>query len=453
MFHNNLKSITSILILRLFLSNLWAQEGGERIERIIIEGNDVTQERIILQELQHELGVPFDSTTAELERRRLYNLGIFQYVDISQRKGPDNKTELVVYVTETYRFIPFPIFYYMEETGWSYGAGFSNLNFRGLNERLDMTAATGGETTYAINFSDPWIYGEQISFSARIANTFRTNRAHPFRTQIREVVIGAGKTSPSKTFGISAAFGYVKRDLIWTDIDPTASLTDTSDLQHSNIELVLSALWRTTDIWRDPTKGFQLSITYWPIIGVDEQSPNFSLMFGSAAIYRLLHDGDHPLVLALGLRVSHFNVATPIYARQYLGSTWIRGYSFRPPQEPTDRSDENYENEYAKYVMDYNEWIALLQTNNILAGGIELRQTLMPRQIWRGIEVGLQGVLFADIGWGYGPETPLSESEPLTGFGAGLRLYLPVNIMIAFDIALDQLGGGIRFHGRIGHRF
>ncbi|MCH7521658.1 MAG: hypothetical protein IIB42_08195, partial [Candidatus Marinimicrobia bacterium] len=127
---------------------LWAQTGPPIIVRIVIEGNVVTRDHIILRELSHPLLQKFDSTLVRDDQNRLYNLKLFESVAIYTRPTIPGQAELVVQVVETIRIIPLPIIYYLDDVGWSYGGGVSYSNFRGLNQQVVMSKTFGGENTY-----------------------------------------------------------------------------------------------------------------------------------------------------------------------------------------------------------------------------------------------------------------------------------------------------------------
>ena len=85
------------------------------VESINIVGNDHTQNRIILREIQHPIPSEYDSTLALEDRNRIYNLGLFSTVKIE----PVDSFYTVLLV-ETFRFYPIPLVNHNEAKGWSY---------------------------------------------------------------------------------------------------------------------------------------------------------------------------------------------------------------------------------------------------------------------------------------------------------------------------------------------
>ena len=425
---------------------LWAQTGPPIIVRIVIEGNVVTRDHIILRELFHPLLQKFDSTLVRDGQNRLYNLKLFESVAIYTRPTIPGQAELVVQVVETIRIIPLPIIYYLDDVGWSYGGGVSYSNFRGLNEQLVLSKTFGGENTYMIAFSDPWFMGNQIGVASQVAQIFRGDPVYPFRSQLQLLVLGMGKTSRNKTVSVTGELRWERRQIRWLDPIAPFFTVDTSDYRHRMLRPKVEVIWRTTDIWRDPTTGFRGSLTLAPVIGLDRQSPSYILLWARGGWFTALRRGTRPLVLGIGLAVAHHDQQTPLYQRQYLGSGWVRGHAERPPLAPTQTAEPAYEDQLRDYLDTY-------QTTNVANASLELRQTLVPRRLWQQMEVGLAGILFVDAGWGYGPGEPLGQAQPVIGYGTGLRIYLPVVNILALDLGTNPYDGRWHFHMKVTHKF
>jgi outer membrane protein assembly factor BamA len=140
------------------------------------------------------------------------------------------------------------------------------------------------------------------------------------------------------------------------------------------------------------------------------------------------------LVFGVGGSISHYNKATSPYLKQYLGGYWVRGYHVDPGRN--SREVRNH-----------------LEATNVAAASVELRQTLIPRRLVGRLEIGLSGVLFADAGWGYGPERSISSARPVIGYGTGLRLFLPVIHVVALDVGINPYDAKIRPRFRVNHTF
>ena len=153
-----------------------------------IIGNKHTHNEIILREIYHPIPGEYDSTVANDDRNRIYNLGLFSTVDIQQIDS-----SYTITLVETFRFIPIPIADYNEATKrWSYGGGIAFLNFNGMNQKLILGGIVGEETTYFLNFNDPWITGDHVSLSGNVYQFNTKNSVYSYDYKEKGVNIGTG---------------------------------------------------------------------------------------------------------------------------------------------------------------------------------------------------------------------------------------------------------------------
>ncbi len=413
---------------------LFAQAEGPLITSVAVEGNRVTREHIITRELSHPLNQPFDSSLARDDRNRLYNLGIFERVDLYPRPTAPGEAALIVEVVETIRFIPYPAYYHLQDLGWSYGGGLMVTNFRGLNQSLNVGGTVGAEATYYLLFADPWFTGNRIALSGLITQTFR---GHPDtmlynRYGERDLEVALGKYFRNKTVYLSGAVSFEDRRV--TGLKGDESATSQGNLHHRVFQAKAAFTWNTTDIWRDPTRGFRLLLGLSPVWGLDEDSPTYGLVQGQGALFLPLRKGSHPLVWGAALMVFHATRPTPIYLTQYVGGHWVRGYNVSPPLNPDEVQDR-------------------LKGSSVVFTSMELRQTLVPRRLWQQTEVGLSGVLFIDAGWGYGPDMPPQLNRPLVGYGTGIRLFFSNALTLSLDIGTNTHDHVLRYHLGSSHKF
>ena len=123
--------MNNLLLLSLFFS--FSICTPSLVDSINIVGNDHTQNRIILREIQHPIPGEFDSTLSLEDRNRIYNLELFSSVEIKQIDS-----SYTIFLIETFRFIPIPIVEHSDAKGWRYGGGMAFLNFRGVNQKLGL---------------------------------------------------------------------------------------------------------------------------------------------------------------------------------------------------------------------------------------------------------------------------------------------------------------------------
>ncbi len=140
------------------------------VHEIVIEGNRVTKEQIILRELLFGVG----DTIRKMEllpvlqrsRENLLNLLLFNFVYFEVNHLPGNHIQVILRVTERWYIWPVPILEYADRNfstfiknrDWekiNYGAWLRWNNFRGRNELLTAKLRLGYIREYALAYSVP----------------------------------------------------------------------------------------------------------------------------------------------------------------------------------------------------------------------------------------------------------------------------------------------------------
>ena len=177
--------MNNLLLLSLFFS--FSICIASLVESINFVGNDHTQNRIILREIQHPIPSEYDSTLSLEDRNRLYNLGLFSTVEIKQIDS-----FYTVFLVETFQFYPIPLLDHNEAKGWSYGGAIAFLNFRGANQKLTFGGIIGKETSYFLDFKDHWITGDHVSLSGTVYQSLTKNPLYSYNYKERGFSIGTG---------------------------------------------------------------------------------------------------------------------------------------------------------------------------------------------------------------------------------------------------------------------
>ena len=147
------------------------------ISTIEISGNSKTQDFIIKREIRHLINTKLDSNVVNEDIIRLENLGIFSEVNWSIDSLDDRTNKLVYEIAESIQKTPpvaFP--FYDENTGWSVQGLWLMNNFRGRNQAISVIGSIGSKNTYGFNFTDPWIFGDHISFNLNLQKTAYLHR-------------------------------------------------------------------------------------------------------------------------------------------------------------------------------------------------------------------------------------------------------------------------------------
>ena len=144
------------------------------VEKIIIQGNIHTQDKVIRRELKIHPLEPFDGQKIKRSRERLYNLNYFEEVSFETAEGSDPKMrDLIINVKE-------------KKTGeFSFGGGYSSIDrlvgfieiaqnnfdirgfpsFIGAGQRMYVRAEIGGvRKNYSLGFTEPWLFDYPLLF-------------------------------------------------------------------------------------------------------------------------------------------------------------------------------------------------------------------------------------------------------------------------------------------------
>lgn len=115
-----------------------AQEPNGTIDAIRFEGNKVTKESILRQEMIVREGDPIDMGKIERSRQAIMNLGLFKTVkaDVVEEEG---RHTLVIAMEERFYILPLPLLdARVDQKTYSYGMELRADNLMGLNQRLNL---------------------------------------------------------------------------------------------------------------------------------------------------------------------------------------------------------------------------------------------------------------------------------------------------------------------------
>jgi len=135
------------------------------IEQILITGNNVTEPEIITREMITQEKTYTTVETLNEDLQRIYNLGLFNKVDIMPYPSSATGYHLIITVEERFYILPIPIGGFKEGDWSKFWAGL-NLkwrNFRGRNETLGLSFGIFYEPFINASYSVPWI-GKKAHF-------------------------------------------------------------------------------------------------------------------------------------------------------------------------------------------------------------------------------------------------------------------------------------------------
>ena len=331
-----------------------------------------------------------------------------------------------IFIVETFRYFPIPIVDFNEAKGWSYGGGIVFLNFRGMNQKLTIGGIIGEETTYFIDFRDPWIAGDHVSLSGSVYQFHTKNPVYSYYYKKRGFNIGTGfyKNKFNK-IKIQTGFEYAAID--------TSEENEKNKVKHGDIPLKYKYIkgeftyrYDTRDIYLDPTAGVLITFNLNPKFSFGE-TENYHLFQIKYLKYFQLSRGFFNPVLSLETRLLlQQSESFPIFAYQYVGGEdFVRGYSPLP-----DKNDE--------------EIAHLIEGYNIFYHTVQLQHTLINKNDYNrfniGFEFGIDIVYFADIGIISDEFTSFKLKNTIIGYGFGFRIFASGAGVIGVDFGFNPYG-------------
>ncbi|NQU34271.1 MAG: hypothetical protein HQ521_13655 [Bacteroidetes bacterium] len=194
------------------------------IKSITLEGNKITKDRIILREIEFEVGSILKVSTLDSliikSQQNLMNRSLFNFATIT-KSIESNECNVNVKVIERWYIWPIPILQFADRNinAWldkkdfgriNYGIDLNIENFRGLMENFSIILQIGYDVKLGFKWKTPYLTKNQI-FGIGIDGSVKLNHEVAFKTVNNEELF---YNSPS---------GYAQRN-ITTSIDLTFRL-------------------------------------------------------------------------------------------------------------------------------------------------------------------------------------------------------------------------------------
>jgi outer membrane protein assembly factor BamA len=400
-----------------FLSSVFAQTDTEkRIQNIIIIGNKVTKDNVILRELVIHKGDIPDQDLLRESQQRLMNLFLFNRVKMDIYPQDDKSVILIIEVTEQLYFYPVPILTLRERdwTKWSYGLSVVNSNFRGQNEKLWAGFWLGYRPGFGVTYTDHWA-GDSLHLNTGF-NIMKTIFNNHTITEMEERHI-MGKVSVgkwwSRAFNTALTFHF---DQIKVAEEFREWMRSGNTTEHT-FGLELSLRYDSRDLFSYPSTGWLHIIKLFKY-GLFKEYNSYENMV--LDFRRFVQIGS--VILAGRFYQNSLFGAIPIYRLNYIGySERIRGHF--------------YDVWEGKHVQ-----IGSIETrfNIIPIRYFSLDLPTVPAQYSHNLQIGLSAALFVDTGIVWVTPEQYTIDNFKTGFGFGFHIHLPYIEIFRVDIGFDK---------------
>jgi outer membrane protein assembly factor BamA len=419
---NSFQDIKTLLFFILFFQfSVFAQSDKEKtVQNIIIIGNKITKDNVIIRELViHEGDVPTQSLLQE-SKQRLMNLFLFNRVKIDIYPHDENSVILIIEVTERLYFYPVPILTIRERdwTKWSFGLRIVHSNFRGQNEKLWGGFWLGYRPGFGFTYTDNWA-GDSLHLNTgfNITKTIFNNRVIPEMEERHLIARASVGKWWSRTFNSALTFHFDRVRVAEEFKDYMRSGNTTEN----NFGLELSLRYDTRDLFSYPSTGWLTSTQFYQYGFFTDYNNYENIVLDLRRYFRI-----GPIILAGRFYQNSLFGEIPIYRLNYIGfSERIRGYF--------------YDVWPGKHVQ-----IGSIETrfNIIPISYFSLALPAIPDHYLQNLKIGLSAALFIDTGIVWNISDQYTKENFRTGFGFGFHIHLPYveifRVDVGFNAELDS---------------
>ncbi|MHA6345200.1 outer membrane protein assembly factor BamA [Roseivivax sp. CAU 1761] len=357
------------------------------VERIDIEGNTTTLDRVVRRQFDTVEGDPFNPREIRAAAERIRALGYFADAQVEAREGSTPQQVIVdVDVEEQPTGALSFGGSYSTSSGFGLGISFSEQNFLGRGQRLRFGITTGADNRrYSFNFVEPALLGRDLEFGIGLSYYESEQDNARFNTTI-------GTFQPSLTFPISESTRlqtrYTARYADLTVPDPADvgrivnAEADRGALWESSVGYTLNYDSRRTGL--DPNAGVVLE--FGQDFGGLGGDTTFIKTTARAQAQRLVWNEEVTLRASIEGGALHYDGdGSRVVDRFFLGSSLMRGF------EPGGLGPREYDQSGGNDIND------ALGGNYFTVASLEAEFPLgLPE------EYGISGGAFYDVGnlWG-----------------------------------------------------
>jgi outer membrane protein assembly factor BamA len=386
---------------------------GRRIRSVAVIGNEHTKPEIILREMKTAPGDAYSPAAADGDRKRIQGLGLFNLVEVIP-EPEDGGVRLIVWVTERWALIPYPVFF-LNDHDWkklSYGAGVRHINVRGRAERLDLLASGGYNPAVRMAYENPWI-GEERRLLAGVSLYGQRVSSRHFAASGGHEDHAGGRIFIGRRYGLfewtAVSIGFRR---VAFPKDPAGAAMPGPD----RIPMLGASFTSDRrDLKEYASRGTFLSISVLKN-GFPGGAPDYGRADADARIYLPIG----PFTLACRGASSLSSGVVPVHDRVYLGyEERVRGH-----------------------------FTQIREGENRMMTAVALRFPILAVRHFdldddpgmRGLKFGLSAGFFIDAGtvWCRGEKPGLRRFD--SGFGAGLHFRLPYVDVLRVEAAFDERG-------------
>jgi len=410
---------------------LWINISEGRLEKIVIEGNDKTKEKVIIREMSIEPGDLFNFEKAKKSLQNIYNLGYFE--DVSMKLEPGTKEDSIVLVVKVIEKSTgkFGIGAgYNTEEGLMGFASIEENNLFGGGQKVEAKLELGGRTTYKVSFLEPWLADTPTSFGFEAYDQITSKENKENTTVIGEYDIErlGGRLIFGRKIGDSFKLGLeLKSEKVTYELTSGILPDDTNEGWTNS--LIPNIYYDTRDNVFEPTSGWYHSFSLEKaggFLGGDYDFTKYNLTLRAYISTQFIED-----VVDIGsIKKITDNLSKGVLALRAIGGMADTNLpSFALYQVGGMNTLRGY---------DFGEFSG----DKSLVFNVEYRFPLAEN---------FQAVLFVDWGQAWDYEESIDFEDLKFGRGIGVRFDTPIG-PIRLDYGISEEGEGQTYFS-IGHTF
>jgi len=402
-----------------------------RLEKIVIEGNDKTKEKIISREINIEPGDLFNFEQVKKSLQKIYNLGYFEDVSMKLEPGTEEDTIVLVVKVIEKNTGKFGIGAgYNSEEGLMGFTSYEENNLFGGGQKVEAKIEIGGRTTYKLSFLEPWLGGTPTSFGFEVYDNVSHKEDKEEKVIIAEYdeerlggrLIFGRKMSDSVKLGLELKSERVTYDLI------SGALPEGTNEGLTN-SLLPTFSYDTRDNVFEPTSGWYHSVSIEKaggFLGGDYDFTKYNLTLRTYISTQFIED-----IVDIGsVKKITDNLSKGVLALRAMGG-----------MADTDLpSFAEYQVGGMNTVRGYD--LGEFSGDKSLVFNVEYRFPLAEN---------FQAVLFADWGQAWEIDQSINLGDLKFGRGVGVRFDTPLG-PIRLDYGINEEGEGKTYFS-IGHTF
>lgn len=415
-------------------------KGASLIERIDIQGNTKTKDKVIRRELAVSPGEKFDLVRVKISKSRLEQMNYFDKVETDiEPTDVSNRKNLVIDVEEG-------------TTGHvELGAGFSSIDslfgfvgyregnfdlfnppyFRGGGQKLRLGATIGlRRKDYQISFIEPWFLGRQLALGVDLYHSELNYYSDLYDFTQTGARLSLTKNLP---FNLIGSVSYTIENIGLEDVDPSAPLIIRQEPSSRLVSKVGASLaYDTRNNALEPTRGQRTELITEVAGGpLGAEADFFKWEVRSSWYFPGFFEGQFLEVVGRTGVVEPYGDSerVPLFDRYFLGGVHtLRGYKYRTvgPHEEGEP----------------------IGGNTFYMGSVEYSIPIVER---------LRFALFYDIGNVYLDAYDFDFGNYSDNWGVGIRLNIPRLGPLRLDYGIpithdDNVSGSGRFQFSVGFR-